>query len=76
MAKYCVNRNAQADGYHEVHNVTAQCRYLPDPENRRPLGEHATCHTAVAKAKTMYALVDAGIAHGRVTPAEASRRGR
>lgn len=54
MARYCVNKNAQANGDHEVHNTTAQCSYLPDPQNRLDLGEHLTCGTAVAKAKQTY----------------------
>ena len=58
MARYCVNRNPQADSYHEVHNLTAGCNHLPAPENRRALGDHSSCHSAVAKARTMYTLVD------------------
>lgn len=58
MAKYCVNTNPQSTGEHEVHNVTSGCRYLPDPSNRRQLGDHANCHSAVAAAKVHYTNVD------------------
>jgi hypothetical protein len=58
MAKYCVNTNPQPTGEHEVHNITAGCRHLPNPSNRRQLGEHATCHGAVAAAKAHYTKVD------------------
>ena len=56
MPSYYVNKNAQSNGDHEVH--TASCPYLPKPENRLPLGEHASCYTAVAKAKTIYPNAD------------------
>ena len=49
MARYYVNRNAQPNGDHEVHKQG--CSYMPADENRINLGEHTTCHTAVAKAK-------------------------
>ena len=52
MAQYCVNSNAQANGDHEVHNV-ATCTYLPAAKNRVSLGEHASCTTAVTKAKSL-----------------------
>lgn len=58
MAKYCVNMNPQSTGEHEVHNITSGCRYLPDPSNRKQLGEHANCHSAVAAAKAHYTNVD------------------
>lgn len=58
MANYCVNTNAQPNGDHEVHNLDANCSYLPDPGNRKNLGEHSTCHTAVAQAKVTYPKAD------------------
>jgi hypothetical protein len=58
MAQYCVNKNPQSTGEHEVHNVTAGCAYLPDPSNRLALGDHQNCHTAVLKAKQTYSKVD------------------
>jgi len=52
MNRYYVNKNAQANGDHEVHE--SGCRYMPDPENRQYLGEFATCYNAVSKAKEYY----------------------
>lgn len=54
MAEYCVNRNAQSNGDHEVHNLDADCSFLPDRANRVALGNHANCSTAVRKAKKEY----------------------
>lgn len=53
MAQYCVNKNSQPNGDHEVHNL-GTCTVLPRLENRLALGEHATCHTAVSQAKLTY----------------------
>ena len=52
MARYLVNKNAQANGDHEVH-VTS-CDHLPNTDNRLPLGEFDSCGPAVAKAKRTY----------------------
>ncbi len=54
MAKYCVSRKAHSNGDHEVHNIDANCPYLPFTLNQVPLGEHATCDTAVAAARLIY----------------------
>ncbi len=54
MARFCVNKNAQPNGDHEVHNLDAGCSYPPDPPNRLPLGDHRSCTGAVAKAKQTY----------------------
>ena len=51
MDEYCINRNAQDNGDHEVHNVTKGCDYLPQPRNRIPLGYHSNCFSAIRKAK-------------------------
>lgn len=58
--KYCVNRNPQPTGEHEVHNLNAQCqsRHFPAPHNQVDLGYHSDCHSAVRKARTIYANVD------------------
>jgi len=56
MPSYIVNRNSQPNGDHEVHKLS--CTRLPDPANRMPLGEHASCSTAVAKAKKTYPTAD------------------
>lgn len=58
--QYCVNKNAQSTGEHEVHNVTANCSYLPNLENRVNLGSHANCHGAVLTAKAYYPIVNGG----------------
>lgn len=51
MTYYCVNKNAQANGDHEVHK--AGCDYYPAEENRLALGDHNSCQTAVTKAKSL-----------------------
>jgi len=50
--KYYVNKNAQANGDHEVH--TKDCQYLPNSDNRIDLGEHSNCKDAVTEAKKTY----------------------
>ena len=52
MAKYYVNKNAQANGDHEVHK--SGCQFMPKPENRIYLGDFANCHDAVREAKRHY----------------------
>lgn len=52
MARYYVNKNAQANGDHEVHRDG--CSHMPNPENRVYLGEFATCAPAVKAAKQTY----------------------
>jgi hypothetical protein len=56
MDNYCVNRNAQENGDHEVHKMT--CLYLPLAEHQLPLGYFNNCHEAVAAAKRYYSLAD------------------
>jgi len=56
MADYCVNKQAQPSGDHEVH--TSTCYYLPSPENRQELGAFSNCHDAVREAKKYYAQVN------------------
>lgn len=51
MAKFIVNRNAQANGDHEVHNKTTGCSFMPATENQIDIGEHANCSSAVISAK-------------------------
>lgn len=59
MSTYYVNNAPRPNQKeHEVHK--AGCTYMPS--NKTSLGEHATCHTAVAKAKTIYKDAD-GCAH-------------
>ena len=58
MPNYCVNKNPQPTGEHEVHDLDASCSYLPDYSNRLDLGWHTNCHSAVKKAKEHYNNVD------------------
>jgi len=53
MAAYYVNKNAQANGDHEVHK--SGCSFMPAPENRKYLGNFNSCHGAVKEAKKHYA---------------------
>lgn len=52
MAYYYVNKQAQANGDHEVH--TTGCPHPPDISNREELGYFSNCHEAVAVAKRKY----------------------
>lgn len=54
--RYYVNKNAQSDGYHEVHK--ASCAWLPDAENRIYLGDFDNAKEAVRAAKSYYTKVD------------------
>lgn len=51
MAWFIINKNAQSNGDHEIHNATTGCTYMPAAENQIDLGNHLTCHNAVAEAK-------------------------
>lgn len=52
MALYYVNKNAQDNGDHEVH--VSGCEHMPDVENRKKLGDFASCGPAVTEAKKTY----------------------
>ncbi len=54
MPRFIVNRNAQSNGDHEVHEVDAGCEHMPLPSNQDDLGYHSSCHGAVAKASETY----------------------
>ncbi len=54
MPQYCVNKNAQPNGDHEVHDVSVFRTCLPIPSNRMDLGWHADCAAALRQAKTYY----------------------
>ena len=56
MPKYYVNKNAQANGDHEVHEQS--CSFLPKPENRIYLGVFNNCKEAVKRAKMYYTQVN------------------
>lgn len=58
MDSYCVNRNAQSNGDHEVHNVTSDCEHLPNPVNRQDLGLHPDCASAVRAASSYFTQVN------------------
>ncbi len=53
---YYVDTNTDHQGDHEVHKE--KCSWLPKPENRIALGEHANAHEAVRKAKAYYPTAD------------------
>jgi hypothetical protein len=53
MKKYYVNKNAQSNGDHEVHNE--YCLFIPFSANRIYLGEFSSCIRAVAAATQIYA---------------------
>ncbi len=52
MTRYYVNKNAQANGDHEVHSV--RCTRMPSEQNRLYLGEFKTCNPAVREAQKHY----------------------
>jgi len=54
MPRFIVNKNAQANGDHEVHNTTEGCGHMPDTRNRKDLGVHPSCHGALVEAKRLY----------------------
>lgn len=56
MPRYYVNKNAQANGDHEVH--ATGCSWLPAVENRIYLGEFNSCSPAVRDAKKHYSQVN------------------
>lgn len=56
MKKFYVNKNAQSNGDHEVHEEG--CRYMPAAENRIYLGEFSSCSSAVREAKKHYTQVN------------------
>lgn len=53
MPRYYVNKNAQANGDHEVHRAD-DCPTPANEENRRYLGDFESCHGAVDEAKKVY----------------------
>lgn len=58
MAVYYVNKNAQSDGYHEVHIDNGTCPHPPLYQNRDSLGWHERCSGAVSEAKRRYGKAD------------------
>lgn len=58
MPYFIVNKNAQSNGDHEVHNTTKGCDYMPEKENQKDLGYHSDCSGAVSEAKKTYSQVN------------------
>lgn len=50
--QYVLNKNVQANGDYEVHNLSTGCSWMPKPENQINLGNHPSCREAVALAKS------------------------
>ena len=57
MPRFYVNTSAQSNGDHEVHEEN-KCQYPPNIINRRDLGHHSTCESAVKEAKNLYNQVN------------------
>ena len=53
--KYYVMTGERDDGAHVVHRE--DCQFLPNPENRRALGEAASSETAIGRARETFADV-------------------
>jgi hypothetical protein len=51
MAKFYVNKNAQSDGYHEVHDDGVKCPHPPDKANRVEIGSFLTCTAALQSVR-------------------------
>jgi len=58
MPNFCVNRNAQDNGDHEVHDVSKQNWCLPAASARVDLGWHTSCRDAVRVAKGSFSQVN------------------
>lgn len=53
MPRFYVNTNSQSNGDHEVHE-NSNCSHAPSLQNRKDLGYHSDCHSAVREAKLTY----------------------
>ena len=49
MAYYCVNKQAQSNGDHEV--LSNGCAWMPEVPNRQFLGDFSNCQEAVRESK-------------------------
>lgn len=58
MPRFCVNKNAQSTGEHEVHNLDKNCNHLPETQNQLQLGSFSSCHGALTEARKTYSNVD------------------
>jgi hypothetical protein len=54
MSRFVLNKNAQTNGDHEVHNTTTGCPFMPNQESQIDLGTHPSCHSAVTEAKNRW----------------------
>ena len=50
LSNYYVNKNAQSNG--DLHKDG--CEHAPNIENRKLLGQHSSCSSAVTEAKKYY----------------------
>ncbi|MBJ3762680.1 hypothetical protein ILP92_07985 [Maribius pontilimi] len=50
--KYYVNTDERDDGSHAMHSEA--CQFLPNPENRKALGDYANCDTGLKHAREQY----------------------
>lgn len=53
MPNFVLNKNAQQNGDHEVHNSDNPCHYLHMVVNREDLGWHLTCSSAITRARSL-----------------------
>lgn len=59
MSKFCVNKEAQKTGEHEVHHIEkCTVKNLPAIKNRHELVGASTCKEAVTLAKKKFPIVD------------------
>ena len=58
MPQFCVNKNAQSNGDHEVHDLSLGTSCLPIAANRQDLGSHVSCVSAVQVARRYYTQVN------------------
>ena len=56
MTRYYVNKNAQPNGDHEVHEEN--CPFIPAPGNSQYLGNFESCYEAVKEAQKYYHQVN------------------
>jgi hypothetical protein len=54
--KYYVHIKAREDGTRVVHRE--DCQYVPNPENRKALGDAASCETAMHRARDDFDRID------------------
>lgn len=53
MPSFYVNKNAQNNGDHEVHETNSDCSHHADLANRHDLGNFSSCKGAVQEAKRL-----------------------